>query len=61
MGFEYDSVQFHDTVSAFHGDRDRLRRLQRAGWEIWPITSRTSSNEILAIAATAWGRHAVTS
>jgi hypothetical protein len=53
-GFEYDSVEFHE--HRFHEDRERLRRLKRAGWDIWPITSTTSKNEILAIAALAF-RH----
>ena len=58
VGFEYDSVEFHDGVGAFHRDRERLRRLQRAGWEIWPITSRTSANEVRAIATLAFARAA---
>ena len=53
LGFEYDSVEFH--VERFHDDRDRLRALKRAGWDIWPITSTTSKNEILAIATLAFG------
>jgi hypothetical protein len=36
--------------SAFHRDRERLRRLTRAGLTIWPVTSQTTANEILAIA-----------
>ncbi len=54
VGFEYDSVEFH--VERFHEDRDRLRALKRAGWDIWPITKTTSSNEVLAIAAGAFRR-----
>jgi very-short-patch-repair endonuclease len=54
VGFEYDSVEFH--VERFHEDRDRLRALKRAGWDIWPITSTTSRNEVLAIASLAF-RH----
>lgn len=54
VGFEYDSVDFH--VFKFHEDRARLRRLKRAGWEVWPVTSETTSNEILAIATLAFGR-----
>ncbi|MDQ3106263.1 MAG: hypothetical protein M3Q68_00465 [Actinomycetota bacterium] len=52
VGFEYDSVEFH--VERFHEDRDRLRALKRAGWDIWPVTSTTSKNEILAIATLAF-------
>lgn len=52
--FEYDSVEFH--VFKFHEDRERLRRLKRAGWDVWPITSETTTNEILSIATLAF-RH----
>jgi hypothetical protein len=53
-GFEYDSLEFHE--HRFHEDRDRLRALKRAGWDVWPITSETSKNEILAIATVAFRR-----
>ena len=52
LGYEYDSLEFH--VERFHQDRDRVRALKRAGWDIWPITSTTSKNEILAIATLAF-------
>ena len=52
VGFEYDSLEFHE--HRFHEDRDRLRRLKRAGWDVWPITKTTSRNEILAIATAAF-------
>lgn len=54
VGYEYDSVEFHE--HRFHEDRDRLRRLKRAGWDVWPITKTTSRNEILAIATTAFAQ-----
>jgi hypothetical protein len=54
VGFEYDSVEFH--IERFHEDRDRLRALKLAGWDIWPITKTTSRNEILAIASVAFRR-----
>jgi hypothetical protein len=54
VGFEYDSLEFHE--HRFHQDRDRLRRLKRAGWDVWPITSTTSRNEILAIATAAFAQ-----
>jgi hypothetical protein len=54
VGFEYDSLEFHE--HRFHEDRDRLRRLKRAGWDVWPITKTTSRNEILAIATDAFAR-----
>ncbi len=53
-GFEYDSLEFH--VERFHEDRDRLRALKRAGWDIWPLTKTTTRNEVLAIASLAF-RH----
>lgn len=52
VGDEYDSIEYHQ--HRFHQDRDRLRRLKRAGWDIWPITKTTSRNEILAIASAAF-------
>lgn len=54
VGYEYDSVEFHE--HRFHEDRDRLRRLKRAGWDVWPITKTTSRNEILAIATAAFAQ-----
>jgi len=51
---EWDSYEYHGRMASdFHRDKDRTRRIQRAGWTIWPVTARTSANEILAIAATA--------
>lgn len=57
VGFEYDSVAFH-SHGAFHRDRERWRYLKRAGWDIWPVTSRTPANEVLAIAATVFPKAA---
>jgi hypothetical protein len=54
-GFEYDSEEFHGSLDSMHEDRARLRRLKRAGWDIWPVTSRTTRNEIVAIARLAFG------
>jgi len=54
VGYEYDSLEFHE--HRFHEDRDRLRRLKRAGWDVWPITKTTSRNEILAIATAAFAQ-----
>jgi hypothetical protein len=45
-GFEYQSDQI-----AKHEDDAKLRRLKRAGWDIWPITSKTSAAEVLATVA----------
>jgi hypothetical protein len=48
---EFEGFETHGgLVVPFHKDRERTRRLQRAGWHVWPVTSRTSANEILAIA-----------
>jgi hypothetical protein len=54
VGYEYDSLEYHE--HRIHEDRDRLRRLKRAGWDVWPITKTTSRNEILAIATSAFAR-----
>lgn len=51
QALEWEGFDPHGTQpSTFHHDRDRTRRLQRAGWTIWPVTARTSANEICAIA-----------
>jgi hypothetical protein len=55
--FEYDSVDFH--VFKFHEDRERLRRLKRAGWDVWPVTSATTTSEIVTIATVAFRREHV--
>ena len=56
-GLEWEGWEWHGKlVSDFHRDKDRTRRLQRARWTIWPVTSKTSANEILAIAVVASGQ-----
>ena len=54
-GFEYQSEQEHFNRESFHDDPRRLGRLQRAGWTIWPVTSRTSRAELLLNAAAGFG------
>ncbi|HVL64927.1 MAG TPA: type IV toxin-antitoxin system AbiEi family antitoxin domain-containing protein [Actinomycetota bacterium] len=54
-GFEYQSDQYHMDPIAKHEDDAKLRRLKRAGWDIWPITSRTTADEILASVAYIFG------
>ena len=50
-GIEFEGFESHGKLwTPFHKDRERLRRLTRAGWTIYPITSETTANEILAIA-----------
>jgi hypothetical protein len=52
---EFEGFDCHgELYTPFHRDRERVRRLQRAG-RIWPVTSQTTVNEILAIAALATG------
>ncbi|HEX7168436.1 MAG TPA: hypothetical protein VF230_15760 [Acidimicrobiales bacterium] len=51
-GFEFMSEKWHLNREAFHADPLRVMRLQRAGWTIWPITSRTAQAEILLTVAT---------
>jgi hypothetical protein len=50
---EFDGYWAHGQYTSFHGDRARTRRLTRAGWTVWPVTSQTTSNEIIAIAVIA--------
>ena len=52
---EYYGAKVHGQPGAVHYDSERTRRLKRAGWEIWPVTSRTTANEIVAIARFAFG------
>ncbi len=53
-GIEFEGFDCHGKLwTPFHRDRERLRRLTRAGWTIYPVTSQTTANEILAIAAIA--------
>jgi hypothetical protein len=50
-GIEFEGFECHGGQwTPFHRDRERLRRLTRAGLTIWPVTSQTTANEILAIA-----------
>ena len=50
-GIEFEGFECHGGLwTPFHLDRERLRRLTRAGWTIYPVTSQTTANEILAIA-----------
>lgn len=50
-GIEFEGFDCHGGLwTPFHRDRERLRRLTRAGWTIYPVTSETTTNEILAIA-----------
>jgi hypothetical protein len=56
-GIEFDGFDCHGGLwTPFHFDRERLRRLTRAGWTIYPVTSQTTANEILAIAELATAR-----
>jgi hypothetical protein len=44
---EYDSWEYHRTFTAFHGDRQRTRRLVAAGWTLVPVTSKTDPHELI--------------
>ncbi len=48
VAIEFDGWDTHRTFSAFHGDRQRTRRLVAAGWTLLPITSRTSLVELVS-------------
>jgi hypothetical protein len=47
VALEFDGWDTHRTFTAFHGDRQRLRRLVAAGWRIVPVTARTDSHELI--------------
>jgi len=53
---EFDGAGGHAEESARHDDRDRWRRLQRAGYRVWAVTETTSPAEIVAIGVTATSR-----
>ncbi|MEY2478231.1 MAG: hypothetical protein QOG87_3546 [Actinomycetota bacterium] len=53
--YEYQGLDIHGCPSAVDHDSERTRRLQRAGWTIWPVTHTTTANEIVAIARFALG------
>jgi hypothetical protein len=44
---EFDGWDTHRTFTAFHGDRQRTRRLVAAGWTILPVTARTDLHELI--------------
>jgi very-short-patch-repair endonuclease len=48
LGLEHDGWDTHRTFTAFHGDRQRLRRLTAAGWTILPVTAKTRLDELIA-------------
>jgi hypothetical protein len=48
LAIEHDGWDTHRTFSAFHGDRQRLRRLTAAGWTVLPATARTNLSELVA-------------
>ena len=54
-GFEYQGLDVHGRPSAVDYDSERTRRLQRAGWTLWPVTHTTTANEIVATARFALG------
>lgn len=44
---EFDGWDTHRTYTAFHGDRQRIRRLVAAGWTILPVTAQTDLHELI--------------
>jgi very-short-patch-repair endonuclease len=52
---EADSREFHDTGSAFEGDREREQRLQLAGWRVSRCTWRQIERESTRLAKTIRG------
>ncbi len=47
VALEFDGWDAHGTFLAFHGDRQRIRRLAAAGWRVLPITARTTPAELV--------------
>lgn len=46
LSLEYESWAFHGQFAAFHRGHERARRLRAAGWDVWPVTSRTDPDEL---------------
>lgn len=46
-GIEFDGWATHKTFTAFHGDRNRLRRLVAKGWRILLVTAQTDLHELI--------------
>ena len=46
LSLEYESWAFHGQFAAFHRGHERARRLRAAGWDLWPVTSRTDPDEL---------------
>lgn len=44
---EFDGWETHRTFTAFHGDRQRGRRIAATGWTILPVTSKTDLHELI--------------
>lgn len=54
---EYQGKHWHQMVTDFDDDYERMRRLQRNAWTVWPLTkNKTSPNELCAIQAIACAR-----
>jgi hypothetical protein len=44
---EFDGWDTHRTFTAFHGDRQRTRRIVAAGWTILPVSAKTDLHELI--------------
>jgi very-short-patch-repair endonuclease len=49
VAIELDGWEFHNSRSAFDGDRSRANELVAAGWRVVRFTSRMSADDIVAI------------
>jgi very-short-patch-repair endonuclease len=47
IALEYDGWATHSSVSAFHADRDRSRRIEAQGWHVLHVTSKTDLVELV--------------
>lgn len=48
IAVEFDGWDTHRTYTAFHGDRERNRRIEAQGWHIIPVTAKTDLAELVA-------------
>lgn len=48
IALEFDSWEHHRTFTAFHGDRQRNRRIEATGWHVLQVTAKTDLAELIA-------------
>lgn len=55
VGLEFDGWEWHGSYTAFHRDRERMRRLAAAGWTMLPVTAKTDPADLVSDVKAAFG------